>query len=580
MCSASLTKAEAEQQNIGSSPLSSNIPLNTAVDDRSKVDAKTAQHNFSIDEATKNQISRTLDEAQLSSCLLECLEDSCWVTFFDGVWGDQLGVHQIASKWKEQAMESMTELTRRLAGEGHIEEARRMRRALHCKGQSLRHEYFANFIRAESRSKCLNDQIVSSSIPSPTVDAFADTYTLKESVLLRMEVLEDLLSADQFAEEDLRIFQTQLKEAYETFISKAIQMEREWGCWAHAVILRRIAMRQLLCDITWVLPMDLGQYLKTPLGPSPERRLEHFAWLISVKYDYKPLIPPLMLNSFTSTIDSALFEVIWGRGTTSLHFAALSNSPEIVEFLLSLNYHVMVRNNVGDTPLHVACEEKNDAIAVRLIEEGADVNAKNLFGMSPFHILLGACAEKSEGFQKSSAPMILYFLRAGADVSSHNSNREIALHIAARHNCLQAIKILLPLMKERNEHGLKNIAGLTALHLAVLNKNNKVAEALIAGGLHPAETDDMRRNTIHCAVTVGNLQIIKAVAETTPFPHWQAMDHVGQTPLHYAARFGNKLAVELLLQLGALKGARDAQSKTPYDLAVVNGKKDLLNLLR
>ena len=54
----------------------------------------------------------------------------------------------------------------------------------------------------------------------------------------------------------------------------------------------------------------------------------------------------------------------------------------------------------------------------------------------------------------------------------------------------------------------------------------------------------------------------------------------GETALHLAAAFGHKDAVELLLDHGADPAARDAEGRTPADLAAAQGHEDIVHFLR
>ena len=51
----------------------------------------------------------------------------------------------------------------------------------------------------------------------------------------------------------------------------------------------------------------------------------------------------------------------------------------------------MQKNNHGETPLHIAAREGHIDIAELLINKGADINAKNNYGKTPFD-----CAKNEE----------------------------------------------------------------------------------------------------------------------------------------------------------------------------------------
>src|SRR5437899_4123066 len=58
-----------------------------------------------------------------------------------------------------------------------------------------------------------------------------------------------------------------------------------------------------------------------------------------------------------------------------------------------------------------------------------------------------------------------------------------------------------------------------------------------------------------------------------------AKDHVGYTPLHEAARDGNRACAELLLKHGADLTIVDNKNDTPLETAIYYGYLDLANIL-
>ena len=61
-------------------------------------------------------------------------------------------------------------------------------------------------------------------------------------------------------------------------------------------------------------------------------------------------------------------------------------------------------DNLGQTPLHIACEKESSEIVVQLLNAKADVNKANDYGQTPLHI---AC-------DKKSTEITLELLNAGA----------------------------------------------------------------------------------------------------------------------------------------------------------------------
>lgn len=58
-----------------------------------------------------------------------------------------------------------------------------------------------------------------------------------------------------------------------------------------------------------------------------------------------------------------------------------------------------------------------------------------------------------------------------------------------------------------------------------------------------------------------------------------AVDKNNNTALHYAAGYGRRECVELLLKNGAAVTAENSDGKTPIDVAKLNKQKDVLTLL-
>ncbi|MEZ5357377.1 MAG: ankyrin repeat domain-containing protein [Candidatus Zixiibacteriota bacterium] len=74
------------------------------------------------------------------------------------------------------------------------------------------------------------------------------------------------------------------------------------------------------------------------------------------------------------------------RGGTLLHSAALSGSVPIIKTLLSRKFDVNKTDNYNHTPLHYAAEKGRIEAAQVLIENGADLKARTLSGLSAYNL--------------------------------------------------------------------------------------------------------------------------------------------------------------------------------------------------
>jgi len=153
----------------------------------------------------------------------------------------------------------------------------------------------------------------------------------------------------------------------------------------------------------------------------------------------------------------------------ALHYAAKDGQYEMVKFLISKGADVNAHaRNWGDlTPLHYAASpiiNVGAKVAELLIDEGADINAKDSDGETPLDYADDA--------------KILDLLRKRGGKSGVDDS----IHVAAKQGNIEAIKKHLDFVKDVNA---KSDRGLTALHYAagaVGDGHKEIAELLISKG--------------------------------------------------------------------------------------------------
>ena len=158
------------------------------------------------------------------------------------------------------------------------------------------------------------------------------------------------------------------------------------------------------------------------------------------------------------------------HGNTPLHQAAFNGQSEIVRSLLSA-YPDMIdtANDVGETPLIIACMKGNLAVARLLIGAGADVNKAQLDGNSSLHF----AAWSGNKFIGND------LIAAHAQADAQNGNGETPLILAAREGNNEFVSLLV-------EHGANvNLADNlqhTALYYASERGYNEITEILLTAG--------------------------------------------------------------------------------------------------
>ncbi|XP_050675090.1 transient receptor potential channel pyrexia isoform X2 [Leptidea sinapis] len=233
-------------------------------------------------------------------------------------------------------------------------------------------------------------------------------------------------------------------------------------------------------------------------------------------------------NMWDSTIE---------RKATPLHCAASTKSLNCVKLLLHHGADV----NAGLTehsPLHYAVLSDAPEIVSELLEAGACPDTPQVFTETPLHVAASL----------GSASCVKLLLDGGADVrASMGAGRATALHLAAVDGHAECARLLL-------DHGAAidgpNSRGQTALHLAALAQSVEVVELLVDRKANVTAQDMDGRTPLHGAIVRGAraCDVARLLLSAGADPN--GPDHFGYTPLHIAALNEFSACVLLLLDYG------------------------------
>ncbi len=184
-----------------------------------------------------------------------------------------------------------------------------------------------------------------------------------------------------------------------------------------------------------------------------------------------------------------------------------------------------------DPELHIAAYEGDVERVKKLLEKGADPNARNVVSWTPLHVAAS----------KNHIEIAKLLLEHGADPNIQNKNGDTPLHVAAREGYVDVVELLL---KHGADPNAKNEYGWTPFHKAAFWDHVNVVKLLLKHGADP------------------NIQ-----------------DKDGRTPLHVAAFYGHVDVVRLLLEHGANPTVKDKDGKTPLDLAREEGYHGIVSLI-
>jgi ankyrin repeat protein len=165
-------------------------------------------------------------------------------------------------------------------------------------------------------------------------------------------------------------------------------------------------------------------------------------------------------------------------------------------------------------------------------------------------------------------------LERGADPNIRDEGDDaMPLHFAAERGDLEIVKLLV-------EHGADTVGDGTMHQLNVLGwaicwdyvHQKEVADYLLAHGA---------THTIHTAVALGDVDVIRDIARRTPAEVDQPMDQTNRRrrPLHLAVVKKQPGALQALLDAGADVNARDASGLTPLDQAALDAEIGMANTL-
>jgi len=140
-------------------------------------------------------------------------------------------------------------------------------------------------------------------------------------------------------------------------------------------------------------------------------------------------------------------------------------------------------------------------------------------------------------------------------------------------------------VRELAARGVKRAVGPALLHHAVLKGDESVVAALIEAGFDvDVKTGDTKlpASPLFAAALEGHKAIAERLIAAGADPNTRCSDPTilpGATPLHAAARGGHSDLVKMLLSAGAAADAKDAEGRTPFELAEARGHKETAALL-
>ncbi len=249
-----------------------------------------------------------------------------------------------------------------------------------------------------------------------------------------------------------------------------------------------------------------------------------------------------------------------------LQTAIADGDIDEVKKLIEEGADINAKDEIGRAPLHFV---KNKAVAELLIAKGADVNARTKDGSTLLHTMAW----------NGNKEIVGLLLENGADVNAKHNKGHTPLHFAVRTGKKEVVELLLTngaLVNANDEWGY------TPLHWANKKDYRDIAELLLINGenknLLYQKQDSIANLHMADAIMKGDLGRVKNFIEEGANVNAQTI--IGEPPLSLAAKRGHEDIVQFLIAKGADINAigkdgqtalHEAKNRNVAELLIANG---------
>lgn len=198
-------------------------------------------------------------------------------------------------------------------------------------------------------------------------------------------------------------------------------------------------------------------------------------------------------------------------------------------------------NSMGKSALIEAIENSKGSVSI-LVEGGANVNAKDMYGNTP--LLLAV--------EKKDRETVKYLIDKGANVNVKNNNGDTPFMAAARNGDIETIKLLMSKGVNVNS---KDGKGNTILIEAINRNNDEMVKFLLENGANVNVRDKwMNKEKTALMLVIENYMPVEIMEMmVAKGVELDVKDEDGNTALITAVQRNNIAAVKLLTAKGAEK---------------------------
>ncbi|KAL8825434.1 MAG: hypothetical protein Q9170_007792 [Blastenia crenularia] len=272
-------------------------------------------------------------------------------------------------------------------------------------------------------------------------------------------------------------------------------------------------------------------------------------------------------------------------GCTALHGAALKGREAMLQLLLNQGANPNLIDNDGWTPLHAAAWKKHKDIVQVLLERvdngkaTLDLVALQQQDTRKRELSMDIAEKKSEGstvitglraaVQERHMSRLQVLLEEGADVNAKDVGGWTALILAAENGYVEAVEMLL---RNGADVDISGRRSWSALHWAASHGELMVVQLLVKNGAN-INANKNGWAPILLAAKKGYMAVVEFLTENGADANSE--DYHGRRALHWAAEHGQTTMARLLLDNGANPNAIDRWGRTALLWAIENKQQEV-----
>ena len=284
-----------------------------------------------------------------------------------------------------------------------------------------------------------------------------------------------------------------------------------------------------------------------------------------------------------------------------LHYGAVHGPPKAVWCLLQQGHDINAQDLCGMTPLHLACRYNPDGVVEILLERKPDLRMQDAFGLTPLHVaarhghervvrlLLHAKARNNVADLYGNTPLhyaaiwghraVVELLSKEPGFNSVNNFTYSAMLLAAYHGHVDSVHVLWNVTDTKADMHRRQAIHLLLLGLDgdTIEGEQRVKRFHHCIGIDPRAKDELHRTPLHIAAKQGLHRVAQLLFNLSGDIF--AEDINGCTSLHYAAMNGHTKVAILLLKRGSIVDSKNVKGTTPLHFAAIEGYRDMALLL-